>query len=232
MHFDVKGFPNFDFDKNHIESYVQASNAGELGIATSIDFFLRFLFFKINLKMTTLAAFYGDSANIPMVVDVPVKAPRFLNPGSGLLYSWDIQSARVDFSHPDTRFPAVSASVIKAGGEAFRQIGLQYCTDPKSERCTFRFLGQIRDLPFVMDIYVPRIMVENSFFPVWVGDPAEFRKELGWRPTPVSPDVAGVYFENSGLPKGRYQLDYWIKVGNDLNSCPVAINLRRIFPRP
>jgi hypothetical protein len=232
MHLDLKGFPNFDFDKNDLESYVKTSNAGELGVATSIDFFLRFMFFKINLKMATLAAFYGDSANIPMVVDVPVKAPRFLNPGSGLLFSWDMQSARIDFSHPETRFPSVAPSAIKAGGEPFRQVGLSYCTDPRSDLCTFRFLGLIRDLPFVMDIYVPRIMVENNFFPIWIGDPDEFRKELGWRQAPASPDVGGIYFENSGLPKGTYKLDYWIKVSKDANRCPMAINLRRVLPGP
>lgn len=211
LHLDVKTFFTLDFANKDVESYVNSTTAGKVGAASSIDFFLSLLFFKINLKMATTASFFADSGHIPSLIDVPVEAPNRLNPGSGLLYSWTKKAASVDQTHPDKTLPNANPKELLASNAGSTATGLKYC---KGQLCVFRLRGAVQGEQFGLDINVPKNVVEMGFFPVWVADVAQFKKDMGWDDEPSEgKDRVAIFFNNSGLHKGQYKIDQWIRVG-------------------
>jgi hypothetical protein len=223
LHLDVKTFFTMDFDNRDVESYVVRAETGPVGVVASIDFFLRVLFFKVNLKMATTAGFYADAGHIPAVIDVPVDAAKMLNPGSGLLYSWIRKAATVDQSQPEKTMPNADPKRIAAGFATNAKTGLPYC---HGETCNFRLRGTVANETFALDVNVPKTMVERGFFPQWIPDVAAFKKGLGWDDDPDAvKDQVAVYFDNSGLPQGQYKIDQWIRIGK-------AADVASVCPRP
>jgi hypothetical protein len=72
-----------------------------------------------------------------------------------------------------------------------------------------------------------RNIVEMGFFPNLVLDVVEFRKAGDWKKDGRADGSSrGVYFETSGLAKGRYAIDTWILFGKDVSSetvCPAKV---------
>ncbi len=223
LHLDVKSFFTMDFTNKDVESYVNSTSAGKVGAASSIDFFLSLLFFKINLKMATTASFFADSAHIPSLIDVPVEAPNRLNPGSGLLYSWTRKAATIDQSNPLRTLPNANPKELLAGNTTVAKTGLPYC---KGEMCVYRLRGSVATEQFGLDINVPKNVVAMGFFPVFVGDVAQFKKDMNWDDEPTEgKDRVAIFFNNSGLRKGQYKIDQWIRLGK-------AEDFRSVCPRP
>jgi hypothetical protein len=233
LHLDVKNFFTLNLTNRNVNSFVESTHLAELGLVGRIQFYLRLLFFKIDLKMATMASFFTDSANIPMLVDVPVEARKHLNPGSGMLFDFIEKEARTDIRHPLSTVKKVDPSLIKRGYESLASQGLTAC---RGDHCPYRMLGKLGTQSFMIDITVPRLMVEHGFFPQWVDNVAAFTKAMDWA-TPSEATVkagaskVGVYFEVSGLPKGRYQVDYWIRMAKDKSelegSCPASVAFKR-----
>src|SRR5690606_34212215 len=85
---NLKKFFTFEFDSRDIRSRIEASRTGPQGFIGFASFYLKVLFFNINLKLTTGVSFWEDSVHVPMVMNIPVKPHEWLHPASGLLYSW------------------------------------------------------------------------------------------------------------------------------------------------
>lgn len=213
IHMNIKKFFTMDFTNKNVESYVTVNRSGPVGMVGSIDFFLRLLVFKIDLKMATTVGFYEDSGHIPSIIDVPRDAPKMLNPGSGLMYLWTQKSAKFDQSNPERTMPFMQPKAALAGWETHAKKGLPYCV---GDTCNFRLRGKVVGESFGLDINVGKDLVERGFFPSWVPDVAQFKKDMGWDKNPSeSNDVVGVYFENGGLLKGQYKLEQWIRIGSE-----------------
>ncbi len=231
MHLDVKSFFTMDFTNSDVGSYVGNVSNGKVGLVGSMDFFLNLLFFKIKLKMSTTVAFFGDSGHIPAVVDVPVESPNRLHPGSGLLYVWTRKAATVDQTAPAKTMPNADPKAILAGTAKLAPVGLPYC---KSDVCVFRLRGHVQDDMFGIDVNVPKPMVEQGFFPQWVDNVATFKKNMEWDDEPTDAnDRVAIYFENSGLHKGQYQFEQWIRLGQGsdfASTCPRAVKVLAAFP--
>jgi hypothetical protein len=221
---DVKNFFTMDFTNADVESYVNNIDLGSTGMVASIDFFMRILFFKVNLKMSTTAGFYADSAHIPTTIDVPLDATALLNNGSGMLYSWTGQGAKIDQSAPAETMPNANPPLIQKGWEALADAGKAYC---KGKACLFRLRGTVGDERFGLDVNLPRVVVDSGFYPQWVGNVAEFKKRMGWDDEPADgPHQIGVFFNSSGLRKGQYQLDQWVRIGSSAEmatACPQTV---------
>jgi hypothetical protein len=226
IHLDMRKFFTMDFNNNNVESYVRNYNSGPVGMVGSIDFFLRLLFFKIDLKMATTVGFYKDSGHIPTIVDVPRDAPKMLNPGSGLMYLWTTKAASFDQSNPIKTMPFIQPAVVLSGWENHAKTGLNYCV---GSECVFRLRGKVVGESFGLDINVPRDVVARGFFPAWVPNVAKFKKDMKWDDDPKEgPDVVGIYFENGGLLKGQYKLEQWLRIGPEESistSCPRKVNI-------
>ena len=223
VHFDITDFFTIDFTNRDVESYVVDTETGPVGVAASIDFFLRLLFFKINLHMSTTLGYYADSAHIPTIIDVPLDAPDRLNAGSGMIYSWTPKAASVDQSRPERTMPNADPPRILAGWQKSAKTALPYCS---GDRCRFRLRGHIGTDGYGLDVVTPRVMTEHGFYPQWVADVGAFKKAMGWDDDPDDPPgTVGVYFDNSGLPKGHYLADQWMRIGDEAT-------LDGICPRP
>ena len=226
IHLDIRRFFTMDFNNDNVESYVRNNTSGPVGMVGSIDFFLRLLVFKIDLKMATTVGFYKDSGHIPTIVDIPRDAPKMLKPGSGLMYLWTTKAAKFDQSNPAKTMPFIQPKTVLSGWENHAKTGLNYCN---GNECVFRLRGKVVGESFGLDINVPRDVVARGFFPSWVPSVAKFKKEMDWDSDPKEgADVVGVYFENGGLLKGQYKLEQWIRIGSEesiSSSCPRKVNV-------
>ena len=82
---------------------------------------------------------------------------------------------------------------------------------------------------------VPKIAVEKGFFPLYLPDVSAFKESMGWKVNKKEDDGRiGFYFENSGLPKGRFQMDYWIRFASDNGGsvCPSPAEFKRTINSP
>ena len=72
-------------------------------------------------------------------------------------------------------------------------------------------------------------MVQQGFFPQWVADVPAFMKVMGWdEDAQPMKNRVGVYFNNSGLHKGQYKFDQWIRLGREsdvASVCPRSIRV-------
>ena len=232
LHLDIKKFFTLNFTNESVESYLNNLQEGFVGSSANIAFFVKVLMFKVSIKMAALASFYDRSANIPIAVDVPVDARSNLNHGSGMLYSWKNDEAVIDRMANDEDLPSYDGAAILAGPEALAKIGQRYC---KGEICTFRLKGHVRSLPYALNINVPRDVVALGFYPMFVGDTGKFKRDLKWDEAAVSePRRVAMFFANSGLPKGQYRLDHWVRMGEspqEIANCPAKIQIGAVIDK-
>lgn len=228
LRLDLKRFFTLHFDNSDIGSFVNASKVGELGVIEGIAFYLRLFALKIDLKMNTVASFFENGANLPMIVDVPADAHSHLNPGSGSMYTLKTDQAKFQLNHPKTTMTKVNSALIKSSVKETAKAGLANCT---TEHCDYRMMGKVGNDDFAIAMQVPRHVVEMGFYPTFVDDVAAFKEELGWKKAKeADPNEKAIYFETSGLAKGRYTVQNWILFGKDAESgasCPAMAAVAR-----
>lgn len=234
LHLDVKNFLTLEFTNDNVQSFVESSHKGDVGMVGLINFYLKVLFFKIDLHMATTASWYQDAANLPMLIDVPVDAPSKLNAGSGMLFNWLPADSQVFANDPRSTVPHADPATILKGWQAHAARGLAKCSgDP----CMYRLVGAIGSEAFTIDMIVPRDLVSKGFYPSWSGDLSALKVGNGWESEGDDADKGRVamYFETSGLPKGKYKMDYWIRMGGTQTagvSCPAPVQVTNVIPAP
>jgi hypothetical protein len=221
---DIKNFFTLHFTNGDLESYINSSKIGELGVVQGVAFYLRLFAFKIDLKMNTVASFFESGANIPMTVDVPADAHKHLNPGSGSLYSLKLDQAEFQMDHPLSTMPNFEGKLLKSGAPEVKEAGLRRC---KGNLCNYKMMGKVDERPFALSMTVPRETVEMGFFPTFVYDVGEFKNDIGWKGGEKSTNnERAIFFPTHGLSKGKYQIDSWILLGDASTSsvaCPVPV---------
>lgn len=225
---DIKRFFTLEFDNSDVESYVMASQAGPVGLVEGVSFFLRLLAFKIDLKLSTIASFFEKSANIPMLIDVPRNGPDVLHRGSASLYSFKIDKASLNTTHPMSTMPVYKGLQTAEEQQAQTKAVLERCAETE---CRFRLMGNVEKDIFAIDMKVPRNVVEMGFYPVYVEDVGSFRKAADWKKDPRADGNSRAFvYETSGLAKGRYKIDTWILFGQTALSpegCPAKAAIIR-----
>lgn len=234
---DVKNFFTFYFDQEDIDAQIARERRGPLGLVGSVDFALRILFFKINLRLSPEVSFFPGTVFMPMVMHLPVDAREFLHPGSGLFYTWEA-GRDVTINRERSRLPMIDVAAIKAGAEGLAKTGLTYCT---GSSCRFQLVGELADRYFILNFNIDRNLVSKGFFPIMMSDVTKAEKDLGWEVTKIrEPNRMGMYFETSGLPQGNHEWEFVIRVGDDLQKltgeCPATItpvgSFSRVSPLP
>ena len=173
---DVKNFFTMRFDSDDIVSKLEATRLGPIGDLANLSFFLKILFFKIRMSLTTSVGFYEDSGHIPMMINIPVNATKYLNAGSGILYSWEVSPAAAK-GKTIISMPNVNAAEIKKGYAHIAKQGMEHC---KKGRCLYRYSVDVDGRTLSMDFGIDREHVKRGFFPHYVEDVGKFDESMGW----------------------------------------------------
>lgn len=221
---DVKNFMTLQLANDDVTSYVMATHKGPIGYVGRIQFFLKVLGLKLDLEMATTASWYADSANLPMVLDVPLTMDGLVNPGTGVLFDWLPEGTILEPQNPETTFPKADPKIILKGREALARQGLEHCPgDP----CVYRLAGHIGDRRFFVDASVPRSVVQRGFFPSYVTDVPAFTDALDWGGGKRDDDERiAVYFDSSAMKRGLHRIDFWISFANQeagQDACPAPL---------
>lgn len=225
---DVKNFFTLHFDSKQIESKLENSRLGPIANLARLSFFLRILFFKLDMSLSTDVAFFEDSGHIPMMINLPVDSFKYLNPKSGILYTW-IVPKEIKHNTIKTRMPTIDVEKISEGWKNLGPSGLAYC---RSAMCQYSFRVETDEKTLIMKMEIKRSLVERGFFPQYVGDVSQFKEAMDWE-IDLEPGTKrlGMYFEFSGLPKGGHPWSFWLKM-NDKNTsvtnCPVPVDVRTV----
>ena len=230
IHADVKKFIDMNFDSEDIESKLEVSRLGPVANLARVSFYLRILFFRIDLSLSTDVGFFENSGHIPMMINIPVDAADYLNAGSGVLYNWLPGVAAVQ---SEVDMPIFEPELIGKGWQELSKVGHRWCS---GDHCNFRYTAQVGERSFSMSFKVKRTLVDRGFFPFFVADVEGSRQAMDWpsqgpKATPDLPKRIGLYFEVSGLPKGEYPWDFWLRLGRQVNSegqCPTPLALQQV----
>jgi hypothetical protein len=125
--------------------------------------------------------------------------------------------------------PDYNLEAIKQGPDALVNIGERYC---KNDECTFRMKGLAAQMPYAIDIVVPKHLVSYGYYPMFVSDIPKFLKDMKWQNSvKPAPGRVGVFFASSGLPKGKYKADYWIRMADTAEQvaeqCPSQVQMNK-----
>ncbi|MFK7872316.1 MAG: hypothetical protein AB8C84_03975 [Oligoflexales bacterium] len=206
---DFKKFFTFHFRREHIQSNIHQQQSWFSGLATQINFFLKILFFKIELALSSDLFFYPDSGHIPMVLMLPAHAKNYVHPGSGLLYSWENAHQDLNWSYS---MPKIQEQLFPKK-EQIQQVVKESC---KNNLCIFSLTGSFKNKQFVMHFHLPKYLVEGGFYPTFVPNLQNWGQHFpDYKETPRT----GVYFEASQILKGRHTWNFWIQL-NKQALCP------------
>jgi hypothetical protein len=227
---DVRNFFSMQFDSDEIESQLEASRVGAIGNMARVSFFLRILFFKIRMSLSTDVAFYDDSGHIPMQVNIPVNAYDHLHPASGIVYSWAL-APRAANAPAQVSMPRLDVPLTRKGYKELAKGGLSFC---KSNDCIYSYSVDVGSKRLSMDLRIARDLVERGFYPQFVDDVAAHGADMGWDiDVPKGQRRIGFYFEVSGLPAGGHPWDFWLRLGSPgggggPDTCPAPITISQV----
>ncbi len=196
---DVKNFFNLHFDDSDIESKLEKNDVRELGAVAVVSFYLKILFFKIKLSLTTDVNFFEDAASIPMYISLPISGKERLNKGSGILYSFRLSDGVVA--------SAVDMPVLQDG---YNPSSKKWC-DKNNCRFSVSFLRRGKALSFYFKI--PVGLAKEGFFPQFVRGPTDLRKIPKILKHMPDENFVGFFFATNGLSAGQHPWDLGIQFG-------------------
>ena len=223
---DVKNFFTLHFDSRQIESNLEKSRLGPLANLARLSFFLRILFFKLDMSLSTDVAFFEDSGHIPMMINLPVDSYRYLNPKSGILYTWIVPQSET-LQNYVVQMPTLSPEEVSKGWKSLGKIGMKTC---EGVTCSYHFSSLKGNRALTMKMEIANHLVGKGFFPQFVPDVEQFKQSMDWEIEIEKPSKRiGLYFEFSGLPKGGHPWSFWLKMSpadRRNYQCPRKISLR------
>lgn len=221
IHNDIRNFFNLNLSGQDLESYLEEYRSGPLSLVGRLKFYLKILFFKIKLSLTTDASFFADSAHIPQVITIPPRAEGRLNPTSGILYSWSLPEGAL----VDPQMPVAQPKLAKDGIEKVAEMAAPYCS---GGNCSFKIKVVVGNRSIGMQFGLPRQLITRGFFPQMVKDVDGFKKQASWADEDEVGN-SGLYFETSGLPAGSFGYDFWLQLGDSTETCPRTVSFKRIL---
>jgi hypothetical protein len=223
---DVKNFFSLHFDSKQIESNLERTRLGPIANLARLSFFLRILFFKLDMSLSTDVAFFEDAGHIPMMINLPVDSYKYLNPKSGILYTWNIPQGAVDQNFV-INMPSIDPAITAQGFKRLGEYGQKYCLEGI---CSYFFSFLTGGRTLTMKMEITEELVKKGFFPQFVSDVSIYRKAMDWEiELNKGSRNIGMYFEFSGLPKGGHPWSFWLKMtqnGNAEYHCPRKISLK------
>jgi len=231
---DFRNFLNLHFTADNVGSKVKASFNGIGSAIAKLSFDLKLLFFSLDMHLNTDVLFFERSVFLPMIMKIPRDAWKYVNPGSGVLYSWYPVESTVQvpsWAFMPARTPFKSRQDLRA---IAADVAARHCLG--DGKCRFRAaVGRLEgDRKVSMEVVVNRSMVEAGFFPQYVADARTEVSEFGWswKNQGSGSRREGLFFELSGLSRGEHGFEIWIRVvepGSDSGleaTCPGRTMIR------
>jgi len=230
IYLDLRNFFTLALENEQVRSIVSGTWTGPLGTISNVSFYLNLFLLKLDLKMDSSISFYKNSAMIPMKFEAPAHSPNILNEGAGILYYWKNEGTTIDQSQPQNTLPNANTKVALESYKELAKIGLSYC---KEDKCKFVLKGELTKNKFAIELVVPKYMVEDGFFPMYVGDTKKFVKDMQWDALQEKAPMIGIYYNNSGLRKGMHEMSQWIRTGEQdfAKTCPEHGEIKRVIIR-
>lgn len=200
---DLQSFLTLTFDAGDFEAEIINERAGPVALVGQLSFFLQILMFSIDLELSPEVNFYPDSIHVPMVMHLPVDPQDYLNPGSGLYYSWR-PGKDLLFSPELSQLPEIGAKPEEVVG--------QHC---QGSRCFFTLSGDVGFGFFSLDFIIDRSMVLRGFFPQLIRDLEAYEKKEDYKYSRYDGKRLAVFFETSRLPEGSNYWDFWLRFGTE-----------------
>ncbi len=225
---DIKRFFSLTFDKDQIKSNLESYNLRALGGVARISFYLKILFFKIDLKLKTDLSFFESSAHIPMTMHLPISGRERLNHRSGMVYSW--QTPALNILQPHMPNYGFASKAIDSSKEVIEK----YCLNLRE--CSFEVKIKNKTKNLKMMMHIPVSLVRQGFYPQYMEDVRKIPKASGFKFDGVGLKTAakhpGIFFRTSYLEKGSHDWDLWLDFdssfvsGSKLAGCPQKLIVR------
>ncbi len=221
MYLDLKHFFDLDFGSRDLSSNIQDQIVSNRSFVADLKFFLKVLFFKIDIKMESLSSFFEDSVNLPIIMDVPNEGSRFLGEDSGVLYSWK-DAPSVKYVTESKKFSMFDYKKAKSFASLADQIKFAIKNNCKKNNCYYKIKGSAEGTPFVVRIRSPRYLTEAGFIPTLVTDVRKLVADKGWSKKEFKniDQLTGLYLGIQNMPKGQHRIDYWFEVGDKHSKQP------------
>lgn len=223
IHSDFKYFFTMNFDSSDIKSSINNTRFSSFGLEADVSFYLKLLFFKIKLSLVTDAYFYDDLVVVPMVMHIPKSANEHVNPGSSILYYWDILKGHFEQSvHMPNIGPKSSLISIENEKKRISEVLRNYCS---LGICRFNINYGFGDFKSVLDFEIPYHLVKKGFYPQYfsknplVDKDGEIVTEL--KEIEDGYKRQGVYFDYSKLTRGSHRWDFRIKFEKNKKQCGI-----------
>ena len=214
---DVKRFFTLKFDASDVSAKLLKKVSGSTSLIGLLQFYLKILFFKIELSLTPEVQFYEDSLYMPMSLFSPVEAKEYINKGSGIFYSWQ-SPASVQWDIEGAEIPRF----VKP--KEFSQISKKFCND---KYCRFSLSGKTKQNKFELNFSIQKNIADLKFYPQLITDFSKINDAFDETITKSSQNRIGVFFETSQLPKGNHYWDFWIRFDDLKGQCPAKVKLTR-----
>ena len=232
MYLNPKRFIPINFDDTRVQTKMHEFKSGANALSASLSFYLKFLFFKINLRTDSNATFFENSVHLPMVFKVPFDVKNRLKHRSGFLFFWENTGLRYHGLDSGKSIPVLDYQKHKPGDQSLVKKALQFCG---GRSCTYSIRASTgAGTPFLVQMQIPKYMVEKGFFPMHVPKPKQFIKKMGWK---WKKDLTGhqaIYHEGSTITKGLHRLDIWISFDGEkttrsgAKTCPQVFKLTKV----
>lgn len=227
---DIKNFFTLNLEASDVEAKIEKEVAGPVGLLGRLSFFLKFLFFKIDLELAPIVLFYDNSVFMPMVMHIPVNAQNYLNSNSGLYYTWS-SNDNITWDFKRSQIPNFNIDKIRKGYKKLAKEGLKYCL---RQSCSYNIWGKAAQKHFTLNFNIPIHLVKQGFFPVLISNEESTEEDTDYKISSYDArGRMGVYFEASGLPKGGHNWEFWIRFAKDkkklTKKCPHPIMINEII---
>lgn len=155
--------------------------------------------------------FYENGAKIPMVLNIPSNANRKLNPGSGILYHYELVE-QTDWKLGVERIPNypadlndVTSSRCNQDQCTFELAYTEYATKDRNKAPT----------GLTLSFLIPKALVSSGFYPQLVRNPELTLKRQGWSIIGSNQSQRlGFYFDVSELGAGEHNWTFEIQMSN------------------
>lgn len=215
IHADVKKFFTLNFSSSDIKAQLAQYWHGSVSMMGLLKFYLKVLAFEIEFSLSPEVQFFDQAVYMPMNMSIPLDLSQYLNPGSGMIYSWRSPQS-VNWELKKTDFPMYGQNLDKK----------RFCTQ---DSCKFQLAGSLLEQDFSMDFIIPKSLVDRNFYPQLFFDEIPNLYELSEEDKALTGyQKMGVYLEVSKLPKGDNNWDFWVRFGKTYDKCPADVKLSLI----
>ncbi len=222
---DVRNFFTLYFDSSDIDAFIIHKQNGSMGLMGGLQFYLKILYFKIQMSLMPEVNFFADSLFMPMTLTLPVDAKKYLRRGSGIYYTW-LGDPNTEWLWEQSELENLDPAILDPNFKGTSPMPSEkYCNRVK---CRYKLLGRNQGRLFSLHFAISRKAAELGFFPRLIRDVPAIEKLIKHPLSQYSAkDRIGIYFETARMPEGEHTWDFWIHFPeNEQGTCNINVRAR------